>query len=64
MSERLKHDTAWAGAESLLGVFAPLLREEEQFEARQMVYTHLRAILDAYEAFKAQEAARLRPSQN
>lgn len=63
-SESLKHDTAWATAVSILEVFEPLLREEEQREAFAEVYQRVKAGLECFEIEMDRRDARLKPTRN
>ncbi len=64
MTERLRHDVAWAVAHHVLEVFAPLLREEEQREAFAEVYQRVKAGIECYECRIERAAQRLRPGRN
>lgn len=64
MTERLKHDTAWVLSHSILEIFAPCLREEEQREAFAEVYVRIKAGLEALCIQEERQAQRLSPSKN
>jgi hypothetical protein len=64
MSDSRRHDAAWPGAFSIVEVFAPLLREEEQSEAFHEVYRRLMALLEAYDIQSERAQRRLRPCKN
>jgi hypothetical protein len=63
-SESLKHDTAWATAVSILEVFEPLLREEEQQEAFAEVYQRVKAGLECFEIEADRMQRRMVPGKN
>jgi len=63
-SESVRHDHAWAGAKSVLAVFAPLLREEEEPEAFAEVYARLRALLECYDIQTDRMLRRMKPGRN
>ena len=52
MSDSDRHDAAWAGAKSVLDVFLPLLRPEEERDAFAEVYVRLKAMLEAYDTLR------------
>ncbi|MFO0808978.1 MAG: MT-A70 family methyltransferase [Gemmataceae bacterium] len=61
MYERLKHDAAHRAAIEILGVFAPLLREEERQDAYREVMPIVTDALARFEESLARERARPRP---
>ncbi len=63
-SESLRHDAAWATAVSIVEVFAPLLREEEQREAFAEIYARVKAGIECFEIKAERMHQRLKPSCN
>ena len=64
MNSRLVHDTAWATAQHILEVFAPLLREEEQREAFAEIYVRVKAGIECLEIQSERMQQRMKPSRN
>ena len=65
MSQRLKHDVAWALAQNSLEMIGNCLREEEHSDAFAAFYEAALAALIAYDVQKNREQERLlRPSSN
>jgi hypothetical protein len=63
--QRLRHDVAWVGAQSLVEVIASCLRLEERRDYFDEACRICLAMLEAYEQQVRREAARLcKPSRN
>jgi len=63
-NQRLIHDVAFATSRSILDVFAPCLREEEQREAFAEIYNRVKAGLELYELSNNHMESRLHPGRN
>lgn len=64
MSDRLRHDAAWAAACSLMESFRPLFREEEVKDGHTLMYHTIKSAIEAYDAMLNRQQMRLRPSSN
>lgn len=62
--ERLRHDVAWAASASIIELFEPLLREEEQREAFAEIYQRVKAALEAYDLEADRTHRHLQPTRN
>ncbi len=62
MHDRLIHDEAHKAAVQILGIFAPLLREEEQRDAYKEVMPVVIEALRRFAGSLAREQARLTPT--
>lgn len=63
-SQRLRHNSAVAGAHALLDMVRPALLPAEQKDFWEESYVILKAMLEAYDQQAQREAARLKPSRN
>ena len=63
-SESRRHDYAWAAAVSIIEMFEPLLREEEQREAFAEIYQRIKACLECHDLHAEWMQQRLKPCNN